>query len=187
MLMDHLGEIQRLKQIIMLYEKRNFDNKKFKIKNLNQELMKLPKSLKKSMTSQNLKQKPKVDKKKIIKRKIKKNRSFSKSGSNKLQTQSNNNEDNPDAIITGLMQENRSSQTIFALSEEEAINKLKDNDILIFLNKITTDESGFYQLIENLSKRGLFQLYDCISTIIVKIIILLKERLCKRLLYNFKT
>lgn len=88
---------------------------------------------------------------------------------NNITKQKGNNlkNDNPDSIIDNLMQENRSSQTIFALSEKDALNKLKDNDVLIFLNKITPNEQGFYQLLESFSKRGLFQLYDCITTLVV--------------------
>lgn len=51
MLMDHLGEIQRLKQVIMLYEKRNIESNKFKIKSVNQKSTKFPKNLKRSKTS----------------------------------------------------------------------------------------------------------------------------------------
>lgn len=180
-ILDSQKEIQRLKQLIILYQKKVSEGAKKEFKELTnlsaQDLETTFASTQKAALSNNQRKLPSsrpqtkrpaeqaTKTKNQNEQKIPQNRQVKPIGSQNLLDIRV--ADSMQFMIDNANQDNKKGKNFFALDEDETItSSLKENESFKFLSKITRDEGLFSDFISNLNYRGTYQLLESIRLIV---------------------
>lgn len=181
-ILDSQKEIQRLKQLLILFQKKIAESSKKENKDLNfnsfqadtettlgsQWRPQLPLSRNKIERSKMTAKKP-TDTNRIkthVESKIPVNRVVKPIGI--LESLDIRVADSMQFMIDNVNQDNKKGKNFFALDEDATISSsLKENESFKFLVKVTKEENIFTELVANINYRGTYQMFESIRMITV--------------------
>ena len=174
LILENQKEIQRLKQLMILYQKKVNESTKKDIKEMGivqtqhlttssdsmeqlskDRLLTAPSSRKQKLV---LKRATDTNQKKAVQEsKIPLNRQVKPIDIRVA--------DSVQFLVDNVNQEDGKNKNFFTLDEKVVLESLKENESLKFLNKLTKEENTFKEFIEGINYRGTYQLYESVKMI----------------------